>query len=372
MKKVWVIADNIYSPLSNSTQGNFEAVASQKLSIQAYQIPTIFENEFYASLFKEEKKIAGFTRLESYCVASVARALSSLVQAVEKDKTIFILSSTKGNIELIENDNYSQNEISLYRSAEKITRHFGIKNKPIVISNACISGVLAINMAQQLLAHQKYEYAIVCGADMLSKFVISGFHALGAASIEICKPFDRDRKGINLGECAATIVLSSNKNKTTFNRAVLVQKGFSSNDANHISGPSRTGAELADAIQKTMQRNQIENNQISFINAHGTGTRFNDEMESKAFKLCGIETVPTNSFKANLGHTLGAAGVVESILSYHSLLEEKILPSKNFYHQGTENAVNINMQCVSSHKNIALKTASGFGGCNAVVAFEVE
>lgn len=372
MKTVYAIADSIFSPIANSSEKNFEAAANLQSSIGEHQRLNIFPQPFFASLFGALETRKGFTRFESLCIEAITTALQNTNGLSQKNDTVFILSSTKGNIELLENKPYNRAEISLYASAKKIAAYFNISTTPIVVSNACISGVVAINLAQQMLSRGQYKHAIVCGADVLSKFIISGFHALGAASNEACKPFDKNRKGINLGECAATIILSTDHVYSSFSKQVTIGKGFSSNDANHISGPSKTGAELAFAIQNTISENNINTSDISFVNAHGTGTIFNDEMEAKAFGLCHIQHIPTNSLKAILGHTLGAAGVAESILSYHALLNNCILPSKNFSEMGTSVEVNINTNLTVSQKTIAIKTASGFGGCNAATAFKVR
>lgn len=372
MKDVFVVSDNIFSPLSNAAEWNFDAACQQLSSIKKHQRQEIFQEPFFASLFDEIVTIEGFTRFESLCIQSIQFALDKLKSSIVNDGTVLVLSSTKGNIELIESQSYDRQEISLYYSAQKIADYFGFSHAPVVVSNACVSGVLAIGIAEQLLADGQFKNAIVCGADVLSKFVVSGFHALGAAANEICRPFDKNRKGINLGECAASIVLSTNNALNVFQQQVIVGKCFSSNDANHISGPSRTGAELADAIRKSISANAVSLNEISFVNAHGTGTVFNDEMEAKAFGLCSIHQLPINSFKGIFGHTLGAAGVLESVLTYRSLLEKKVLPSKNFEIGGTSVPLNICQQLTISNQKIALKTASGFGGCNAAIVFKVE
>jgi 3-oxoacyl-[acyl-carrier-protein] synthase-1 len=371
MKSVFAVADNIFSPLANATELNFDAACRQLSGIEKHHEPNIYQEAFYASLFREIPRIEGFTRFESLCVQSIQLALEKLQDSIAMNETVLVLSSTKGNIELIEHGNYKNSEVSLYVSAKKIATYFGCLHSPIVVSNACISGVLAIGIAEQLLALGQFKNAIVCGADVLSKFIVSGFHALGAASNEVCQPFDKNRKGINLGECAATLVLSTDNSLNTFQHQVQVGKCFSSNDANHISGPSKTGLELAVAIQKTLHENAVALSEISFVNAHGTGTLFNDEMEAKAFGACAINQLPINSFKAVFGHTLGVAGVLESIITYRSLLEEKVLPSKNYEFSGTSVPLNVCRRLEHSNKKIALKTASGFGGCNAAIVFKV-
>ena len=145
-----------------------------------------------------------------------------------------------------------------------------------------------------------------------------------------------------------------------------------SNDANHISGPSRTGEELAQAITQAMNEAEVLPSQVSFLSAHGTATPFNDEMEAKAFALSGLNHVPMNSFKGYWGHTLGAAGVVESVASIHSMKQNLLIKSAGFETLGVSEYLTMlekNLNCPVDH---VVKTASGFGGCNAAIVFGKE
>jgi 3-oxoacyl-[acyl-carrier-protein] synthase-1 len=315
----------------------------------------------------------GYTWFEFICINSISEALSnSAVSLLDKD-TVLILSSTKGNISLIEEGGVNKEiteRVSLYQTAHIIGQYFGAVNKPIVISNACISGVLAIITAKRLLESGAYKHAVVVGADVLSRFVVSGFQSLMAMSDETCRPFDKDRKGINLGEGAATVVMTSDASLLDHNSVEVLGEGLT-NDANHISGPSRTGQELADAVIHALQRSHINKEALSFISAHGTATLFNDEMESKAFNLAGLSEVPLHSLKAYFGHTLGAAGVIESVMTIQSLRQKTILISKNYEQSGVPMPLNISKNLLVSDKKTALKTASGFGGCNAALVFSM-
>ncbi len=146
----------------------------------------------------------------------------------------------------------------------------------------------------------------------------------------------------------------------------MVKAGAISNDANHISGPSRTGEELSMAINKALAQAKTD---VDFISAHGTATPYNDEMEAKAFCLSGLQEVPLNSMKGNFGHTLGAAGLIESIMCIESLRQDIILPSLGYAEHGVSQPIKVNRQAVEKPLNACLKTASGFGGCNAAVVF---
>ena len=371
--KVYCIADNIISPLGNTSKDNFEEVKAGKARVQQVSNPRLMPVPFFASSMKATLNdgLDGYTRFERLCIASISDAMKSTPVNLANGDTILILSTTKGNIELIKSavmDETIIAQVSLAKTATKIGKHFKAKHTPIVVSNACISGVLALIVAKRLLLTKQYKNAVVVGADILSQFVVSGFQSLMAMSDEPCRPFDRDRKGINLGEGAATIVLTTDEQMTDSNSALIIGEGLS-NDANHISGPSRTGAELAHAVQLAMAGSGVGPSELSFVSAHGTATIYNDEMESKAFEIAGLTAVPLHSLKGYYGHTLGAAGLIESVLCIHSLRNNVVLASKNYEVNGVPIPLNINIEVVRSTKFYALKTASGFGGCNAAVVF---
>ena len=260
-------------------------------------------------------------------IASIDVALQDGGIIIGDEKTVLILSSTKGNIGLLETEANTpelKDRISLSASAKLIAEHFGFKSQPVIISNACISGVLAIITGMRLLRTGKYENAVIVGADVISKFIVSGFQSFQALSKEVCKPFDQSRDGLNLGEGAGTVILSTRKE---YDQNIKVLGGSVSNDANHISGPSRTGEELAFAINNALKDAGKQAADIDFISAHGTATVFNDEMEANAITIAGLQHVPLNSLKGNYGHTLGAAGLIESIIAKQSLKQGVVLPT---------------------------------------------
>lgn len=370
MNPVYVISDNIISPLGKTSAENFAAVVQGLSGIRTIDNKALSPQPFYASIYNEvAEDREKYTRFENYCIASITNALAKTGVALSSADTVFILSTTKGNVELLENAPFTdelKERLSLFNTAKKITQAFNGVNEPVVLSNACISGALAVLVAKRLLQSGQYKHAVVTGADVLSRFIVSGFQSLHAMSAEECKPFDKNRTGINLGECAATIVLS-----TTEQGKVLVNGGASSNDANHISGPSRTGHELAYAVTTAMQESNVTANDLAFVSAHGTATVYNDEMEGKAFAHAGLSAIPLHSLKGHFGHTLGAAGVLESILTYHSLLNGLVLPSRNYTEHGVSENVTISKQLEKTNKSYALKTASGFGGCNAALIYSI-
>lgn len=275
------------------------------------------------------------------------------------EKTAVIVSSTKGNIDLLPGDTFA--------STQPIIHEFFPGTQVFIISNACISGVIAINTAADYLLAGKYEQVIVIGIDAVSDFVSYGFQSLFALSSEACKPFDKSRNGTSLGEGCGIVLVSTQKPEDF---AVLYKGGSSSNDANHISGPSRTGEGLVRSIEKTLKRSGVSTSEIDFISAHGTATVFNDEMESIAFGRTNLNQVPLNSMKGYFGHTLGAAGILETIMSIISMEKSMLFPNLGFQETGTSIPLNIIQKLESKELKTVLKTASGFGGGNASLILE--
>jgi 3-oxoacyl-[acyl-carrier-protein] synthase-1 len=214
------------------------------------------------------------------------------------------------------------------------------------------------------LAAGLYKNIVVAAGDIVSEFTLSGFKAFNALSDEPCKPFDADRKGINLGEAAAAIVLSTEQMKSS---DIKIINGASSNDANHISGPSRSAEGLYQSVMHTIENFPAD--QIDFVSAHGTATLYNDEMEAIAFSRAGLLNIPINGLKGYYGHTLGAAGLVETIISLESLRQNKLIATAGFEKKGVSENIQIISKTESKEINTVLKTSSGFGGCNASILF---
>ena len=215
----------------------------------------------------------------------------------------------------------------------------------------------------------KYKDAFVIAGDEISEFVISGFNSFQAIGNEPCTPYDKNRNGINIGEAAAAVYITSEASENDkFRFKVLGDSAI--NDANHISGPSRTGDGLYGSIKNAMTEAQVSAEQIDFISAHGTATLYNDEMEAIAFNRMELQNVPLNSMKGFYGHCLGASGLLESMISMESALHSTLIQSKNFKEMGVSQPLNIIKENQPAAIRYILKTASGFGGCNAAVVLE--
>ena len=361
---VYKIADNITSPLGNTTAANFEAVVSGKSAVRTYSGRWGLPFSFAASLFTDEQEMAmatqGLTRFESMALASVRKAVRAAGIEQSGSDVVFILSTTKGNEFLPEGRGPLPGD-----SARKIARLAGIQTEPVVVCNACISGLSAIILAKRLLEMDAYRYAVVCGADSQSKFIVSGFQSFKALSDQPCRPFDMERLGLNLGEAAATMALS----RQTEGSQWAIASGAVRNDAYHISAPSRNGEGCFRALQSVLE--DVDRKQIAFVNAHGTATMFNDQMESVALERAGLTDVPVNALKGYCGHTMGAAGVLETVLSMYAMDRNMLIGTCGFSELGVSGHISVAADSQPlSGKTQFVKILSGFGGCNAAIRVE--
>ena len=316
--------------------------------------------------------IDGYTRFESLLIGEIAEVLSQSALSLAEGDVQLVISTTKGNVELLAEDcEEVADGAFLYASAEKIASYFGAVKAPIVVSNACISGLSALVVAKQHIASGKCRHAVVVGGDVLSQFITSGFASFKSISAKPCRPYDAERDGLTLGEAAGAVVLTSDV-ELADEMQVRVAGGAISNDANHISGPSRTGDGLYYAIRNAMAEAGVKSEEIGFVNTHGTATRFNDEMESKAVAWAELCNTPLNSLKGYIGHTLGASGIVEAILCIEQLREGRIFGTAGFVSSDTPHELQLSALEQPITKRCCVKTASGFGGCNAAIVLDAE
>lgn len=361
----YIIADNIISPLGETSEENYLSVKAGRSGIRAYEPGTCNIPEgFYASLLFEDFETLALKSAQK-AMANAQKTIGNAQLELKGKRTAFILSSTKGNIE---------ENISLADSAQRIARQLGIDAQPIVVCNACISGLSALILGNRLIDSGLYDAAIVCGCDTPRQFILSGFQSLKALSPEPCRPFDMERMGLNLGEAAATLILSKNPIQGNSWR---MGDGFIRNDAFHISTPSKTADGLYLSLQRTLESftkeisstcKQIDlKAHLAFINAHGTATLFNDQMESVAIGRAGLSDLPANAYKSFWGHTMGAAGILETIISMKAIDDNTILGTKGFSELGVSGKMNICAENRPTDKKGFIKMLSGFGGCNATI-----
>ncbi|MCF8374241.1 MAG: hypothetical protein K9H64_21645 [Bacteroidales bacterium] len=379
MADVYVVGDSIVSSLGFSSDENLGNIINGIGGIKTCTDKSLSPEAFPASQVDDQRLIKKFqalnpekeyTRFEQLLIVSMHDALSKTSIDPTSEETLFVISTTKGNIDLHDKEKkkaYDPERIHLWAAAAEVGAFFKNPNTPVVISNACISGVLAIVTAAGLIRQGQYKNAIVAGADILSHFVVSGFQSFLSLSPQPCRPFDKNRDGLSLGEGAGCIVLSNdagNKSKIT------VAGGSCNNDANHISGPSRTGEGLYLAIKQALKSTGIDPGEVGFISAHGTATPFNDEMESISIARHNMHNIPVNSMKGYWGHTLGAAGIIETVAAIHSLRNNILIPTKGYSEHGVSEPIRVISELSEKKLTNCLKIASGFGGCNAALILQ--
>ena len=363
---VFKIADNIISPLGRTSERNYLAVKSGVSALAPYEMPGL-EERVFASLFSEGNwqslQTEGLSRFESLVYQSARQALEEVDGKFDisgKD-VVFVLGTTKANVEVLGEG--EDDRLLPGRCAERICTRLGITTTPIVVCNACISGLSSIILASRLLESGAYRYAVVCGADVLGKFIISGFQALKTLSEEACRPFDIERCGMNLGEAAATVILSS---VPAEGKCWSIEAGAVRNDAHNVTAPSPKGEGAYLAISQVIEG--CDPQRLAMVSAHGTSSLFMDQMESVALERAGLSEIPANSLKGYFGHTLGAAGILETINTMKSLEEDLVLGTKGFEELGVSSPIRVSPNPVSAGgKKCFVKTVSGFGGANAAI-----
>jgi 3-oxoacyl-[acyl-carrier-protein] synthase II len=256
-------------------------------------------------------------------------------------------------------------------STTKVASTLGITDFVTTISTACSSSANAIMLGARMIKSGKLDRVIVGGADCLSKFTINGFNALMILSDTDCKPFDENRKGLNLGEGAAYLVLESEEIVRRGNKKVIAYvSGYANaNDAFHQTASSDNGEGATLAMKKALEVANLNPNAIDYINAHGTATPNNDSSESKALQRVFGKSIPEmSSTKAYTGHTLAAAAAIEAVFSVLALQYNRIFPNLNFETPITGSNLIPVIDVVEKDLNHVLSNSFGFGGnCSTLV-----
>ena len=399
--RVRFAADSIISSLGFGSGENISAIISGQLGVALDESGEVSDGNIMVGRIEEERLkqfavesgIENRSKAEQLIILVIKDILSQSGLNISDGNCAIIISTTKGEISSIEQGGES---IPLWQTSANIADYFGLSSKDVsVISNACISGVSAIITAGRLIKDGCYESVVVVGIDLLSRFIISGFQSFRSLSENVCAPYDQRRSGLNLGEgCGAILLTGKAKGKHScgiFDKGYLHSKredenitieekpeifllgGGISNDANHISGPSKTGDGLHLAMEGAMREAGVTSTAIDAVNLHGTATSFNDEMESKAMRLTGLTNTPANSLKPYFGHTLGASGVIETIVTVYQIRQKIVFATPGYKENGVSEVLNISGEHrVSSEVNSILKTASGFGGCNGAVVISSD
>ncbi len=246
---------------------------------------------------------------------------------------------------------------------------FGISAPCQVIANACASGTNAIGHAFECVRSGRYQRVLAGGYDAISELVFTGFDSLQASTPEKCRPFDRQRTGMVLGEGAAILGLENLTSAQERGASVLAEIiGYGiSTDNFHITQPDPTGIGAQHAMQQALQSARVSAEQVDYINAHGTATLFNDAAEGKA--ISGLfNGVPVSSTKGMMGHSLGAAGAIEAVICLLALQHQFLPPNINF--GALDDHLDLNIVANNARPALLRTTLSnsfGFGGTNASI-----
>ncbi|MGJ8591514.1 MAG: beta-ketoacyl-[acyl-carrier-protein] synthase family protein [Aquaticitalea sp.] len=396
-KGIAITGMGIISAIGNTLEANKNALLSSKSGIgdlqnihskQASQIKVgeieLTNEELIFSL--KLPKDNNFTRTTLLGLIAAKEAVANANLQIDKNiRTGFISSTSVGGMDMTERyfkGFQTQAEAQKYIAShhlgdgtQKIADELEITDFVTTISTACSSAANAIMLGARLITAGKLDRVIVGGTDALSKFTINGFKSLMILSDEICAPFDANRKGLNLGEAAAYLVLESDEMVEKENKKVLARlSGYgNANDAFHHTASSETGEGAFLAMQKALSVANLNSTKIDYINAHGTATPNNDLSESVAIKRVFGELIPDfSSTKAFTGHTLAATGAIEAVFSVMSIQEQSIFPNLNF--KTKIPATGLVPTTVLKQKNLqhVLSNSFGFGGnCSTLIFSKV-
>jgi len=288
--------------------------------------------------------------------------------------TLLIAATTKGGVDCLERVARglpaSTDDIPLPAFGAVLRRRLGLNTPGFTVSAACASGSIALGRGAQIIASGAATAVLVVAFDAVSEFIFSGFSALQALSHAACMPFDRGRSGLTLGEGAAALLLMSPDRASREDREPVGELlGWAaSNDAVHITAPARDSRGLIQAIGAALAHAGIEPGEVWGVSAHGTGTIYNDLMELNAFRaIFGERNVPVYGVKGALGHTLGAAGAIETVIALRALAEGVVPGTVGFKDPDPAAVGMVHAAPTPLRGRRLLLTNSGFGGVNAAL-----
>jgi 3-oxoacyl-[acyl-carrier-protein] synthase-1 len=392
-KKVAITGMGIISSIGNSVEENYNALITGTIGVSTIQnIETLHKDVIKVGEIKLtnqqlEKQLQlppenNFSRTALLATFAAKQALKNAgIDNVNKYRTGLISATSVGGMDMTERyyyDYFENESCQKYIKSQDAgdTTHntadyLGLKGMVSTISTACSSAANAIMMGSKLIQSGQLDRVIVGGADALSKFTINGFKTLMILSDSHNTPFDNDRKGLNLGEAAAFIVLESEEMVKKENKKVLAYvSGFgNANDAFHQTASSENGEGAFLAMHKAMKMANLKPKDIDYINAHGTATPNNDLSEGRAIiRVFGEETLDFSSTKPFTGHTLAAAAAIESVYSILALQNNIVFPNMNFKTPMEEFDLVPVTELKSKEINHVLSNSFGFGGnCSTLI-----
>ncbi|ANO47524.1 beta-ACP synthase [Flavobacterium columnare NBRC 100251 = ATCC 23463] len=392
--KIAITGMGIISSIGNTVEENYEALLSKKAGISQIQnIETLHKEAIKVGEIKLNNKELStmlglsednnFSRTAMLGAYAAKKAIeNAAIFDLNEYKTGLISATSVGGMDMTERYYYEyfknptlQKYIETHdagNSSHKIADYIGLKGFVSTVSTACSSAANAIMLGARMIASGQLDRVIVGGTDALSKFTINGFKTLMILSDTYNTPFDDERKGLNLGEAAAFIVLESDRMITKTNKKVLAYlTGFgNANDAYHQTASSENGEGAFLAMQKAFEKATITPDKIDYINVHGTATPNNDLSEGRAIIRAfeGYKIPEFSSTKAFTGHTLAAAAAIESVYSILALQNNKVFPNLNFKTPMKEFDLIPQIEVLDKEINYVLSNSFGFGGnCSTLI-----
>ncbi len=329
-RRVCLGGSGIISALGGNTEASWQAFRKGQSALRREEVPHGYACPVARIDPASEAVLPSPSRFGRLALQSLREATAGS-PTWNPDRSLLILCSAKGNVEALLGGGGTYD---LATAARELSNWLGLRTAPLVISQACASGLVGLTQGYRLLRSGRYDRVAVVGCDVLSSFTLLGFQCVKALSPTGCRPFHPERDGTSLGEAAAAVILEL---RVPERGEIYLSGAAINNDADHVSRPRQDGQGLGSCIQQCTRGERPD-----VISLHGTGTQLNDSMELAALTVAGLSDVPTYGCKSQLGHTLGACGVIETILAARDL-QQKNTPGS------------------------CLKTAAGFGGTNAAI-----
>ncbi len=338
-EEVYITGRGLVTPIGNTPEEVFQAVREGRSALKQYADTA---EPYWASRLDR----SGFTG-ESFFENIAIEAAQKAIQEADIDtaEAGFILSTIKGDIEHL-----GSRDISLAASASNISKALGVQTAPVVVSNACISGLAAMVQSMRMMS-----YKVPAFIQAVRQF----FREVDLETLvdeELAPLSDWD----SIQQQISHYLMSG-----TVREPWQLIAGAVRNDANHISGPSRTGEGSYNALKAVLP--YVAKEDLAFVNVHGTATRYNDEMEAIALERAGLLDVPVNSLKGVFGHTMGAAGILECLVSMQALEAGIVLPTRGFNELGVSMPVKVSTDEQKVKGSAFIKLLSGFGGVNGAM-----